>query len=346
LIVKEAKEVARQWVIEEASKVSGFHGAYYAGSANWLPDDAVLPATSDVDVWVVHTGPTPPDKLGKFIYRDVMLEVSYQPSDQLQSPERVLGDYHMAGCFRTPSIIVDPSGELTRLQAVVARDYAKDRWVRVRCEDAMSRVRRNLQKVSEAELFHDRVSCWLFAAGVTTHVLLVAGLRNPTVRRRYVAVRELLEEYNRLDYYESLLEMLGCAQMSRADVERHLAALTDVFDVAKEVIKTPYRFAADISDISRPVAIDGGWELIENGYHREAVFWTVATYSRCQHVLYRDAFVEMRNRYSRGYRELLGDLGISSFADLQKRSEQVESLLPGVWEVAEVILETNPGIEK
>ena len=332
-------------MIEEASKVPGFYGAYYAGSANWLPDDAILPATSDVDVWVVYADAEPPDKFGKFIYRDVMLEVSYQPSDQLQSPDQVLGDYHMAGCFRTPSIILDPSGQLTELQTAVSRDYAKRQWVCKRCEDAVNRVPLNLQKVNETELFHDRVACWLFAAGVTTHVLLVAGLKNPTVRRRYAAVRDLLADYGHLDFYETLLEMLGCARMGRMDVEHHLAALTAVFDVAREVLKTPYRFAADISALARPVAIDGSWELIGGGYHREAVFWIVATYSRCQHVLYHDASAEMRERYSRGYRQLLGDLGITSFADLQQRGEQVERLLPRVWEVAEAIVAANPEIE-
>jgi hypothetical protein len=60
------------------------------------------------------------------------------------------------------------------------------------------------------------VTAWLFATGVTTHVLLVAGLKNPTVRQRYVATRELLADYGRVDFYETLLELLGCAQMSRA----------------------------------------------------------------------------------------------------------------------------------
>jgi hypothetical protein len=345
MVVKHAKDIARQWVIEEASKVPGFYGAYYAGSVNWLPDDAALPATSDVDVWVVYAHPNPPDKLGKFIYRDVMLEVSYQPSDQLQSPDLVLGDYHMAGCFRTPSIILDPSGQLTKLQAAVSRDYGKRQWVYKRCEDAMKRVLRNLQRVNESEPFHDQVAAWLFANGVMTHVLLVAGLKNPTVRRRYMAAQELMADYGHLDFYETLLSMLGCARMGRARVEHHLAALTDAFDVAKVVIKTPYRFAADISDIARPVAIDGSRELIEGGYHREAIFWMVATYSRCQHVLCHDAPAEMQDRSSVGYRRLVGDLGITSFADLQQRGEQVKGLLPHVWEVAEAIMASNPGIE-
>ncbi|MCH8294706.1 hypothetical protein IH992_26780 [Candidatus Poribacteria bacterium] len=345
MIVKHAKDVARQWVIEEASKSPSFYGAFYHGSTNWLPDDAVLPATSDVDVMVVLADPNPPDKLGKFIYRDVILEVSYLPSHQFQSPDQILGQYHMAGSFRTPSIILDASGQLTKLHAAVSEDYAKRKWVYKRCEHARDKVLRNLQGLNESEPFHDQVVGWLFATGVTTHVLLVAGLKNPTVRRRYVAAQELLADYSRLDFYEILLSMLGCAQMSRGRVEHHLATLIDVFDVAKTMVKTPFFFASDISDIARPIAIDGSLKLIERGYHREAIFWIVATYSRCQKVLYHDAPVEIQDRFSLGYRQLLGDLGITSFADLQQRNEQVKALLPRVWEEAEAIIAANPEIE-
>ena len=345
MIVKEAKEVARQWVIEEASKAPGFYGALYAGSTSWFPDDAAFPSTSDVDVWVVRADPDPPAKLGKLISRGVILDVSFLPDDQLQSADRILADYHMAGSFRTPSIIADPSGRLTELQAAVSRDFAKRQWVYKRCEHAKNRVLRNLQSLNEAEPFHDQVSAWLFATGVTTHVLLVAGLRNPTVRRRYVAARELLADYGHLDFYETLLKMLGCAQMSRESVAHHLTALTDTFDAAKAVVKTPFFFASDISDIARPITVDGSRDLVGRGYHREAIFWMVATYSRCQKVLYHDAPAQMQDRFGPGYRRLLGDLGIISSANLQQRKEQIEMSLPRVWEVAEAIVAANPSIE-
>jgi hypothetical protein len=345
MIVKEAKRIAREWVIEEGSKVPGFWGAFYHGSINWLPDDAILPKTSDVDVMVVLDDAKPPDKLGKFVYRDVILEVSYWPRDRLQSPDLVLGQYPIAGSFSTPSIILDPSGQLTALQAAVAREYAKREWVFKRCEHARENVLRLLQASNASQPFHDQVSTWLFAAGVTTHVLLVADLKNPTVRLRYVAAKELLAHYGHQDFHETLLETLGCAQLSRRRVEDHLGALSDAFDSAKGVVKRPYRFAADISDIGRPIAIDGSRELIKHGLHREAIFWMVATYSRCQDVLYRDGSVEMQIRHLPGYRQLLSDLGITSSADLQRGKEQVGRRLPRVWEVAEAIMAHNPEIE-
>lgn len=345
MLVRHAKDVARQWVIEEARKIPGFCGAFFHGSINWLSDDAVLPATSDVDVMVVLAESLPSEKLGKILHRDVLLEISYLPSDQLQSADVVLGQYHLAGSFSTASVIQDPSGQLTALQGAVAKDYAKRRWVYRRCEHARDKVLTGHSSMIESIPFHDQVVAWLFPAGVTTHVLLAAGLRNPTVRRRYAAVRELLVDYGHHGFYDTLLDMLGCRQMSRERVEHHLAAMTDAFDATKEVIETPFFFASDISDIARPGAIDGSWELIERGHHREAIFWIVATYSRCQKVFHHDAPVAMQDRFEPGYRRLVGELGITSFADLQRRNDQVKALLPSVWEVAEAIIAANPEIE-
>ncbi len=345
MLVKEAKAVARRWVLDEGYRVPGFWGAYYAGSTNWLPDDAALPPTSDLDVAVVLDEATPPGKPGKLLYQGVLLEVSYFSREQVRSPEVVLSHYHLAGSFRTPSIILDPSGQLAALQAAVSRGFAQRRWVRRRCEHARERVLEQLAALSESVTWPDQVLGWLFPTGVTTHVLLVAGLRNPTVRRRYVAARDLLADYGRLDCYEPLLELLGCARMGRARVEEHLAALATVFDAAKVVVKTPFPFASDISEVARPIAIDGSRELIERGLHREAVFWIVATYSRCQKVLSVDAPPGVQEQFDPGYRRLLGDLGIASFADLQQRAEQVTRFMPQVWEVAEAIMAANPGIE-
>ncbi len=345
MLVQQAKAIARQWVIEEASTFPGFHGAYFAGSTNWLPADAPLPPTSDLDINIVMRGPTAPNQRGKFVYKNILLEVTTLSIEQLQSPDLILGHYHLAGGFRTPSIILDPSGRLTELQAAVSRGYAQRQWVRRRCEHARRRVLAGLAALDEAASIHDQVFSWVFPTGVTAHVLLVAGLRNPTVRRRYEAVRELLAEYGQLEFYETLLELVGCGGMSRTRAEQHLAALTETFDAAAAVIETPFSFASDISAVARPLAIDGSRDLIERGFYREAIFWVAVTYSRCQHVLAVDAPAELKRRFDPGYRQLLGALGVTSFADLQRRRDLVKAHLGRVWDVAEAIMAINPGIE-
>jgi hypothetical protein len=345
MISEQAKEIGRQWVMAEAAALPGFYGAFFHGSINDLPADAVLPATSDVDVMVVLDDPDLSARPGKFFYRGVLLEVSYLSRDGLKTPESVLSNYRMAGSFRRPGVILDPSGQLARLQEAVARGFAQRAWVARRCEDACNNVLAHLRSLAGAKLFHDQAACWLFAAGVTTHVLLAAGMKNPTVRRRYLAARELLAEYHRLDFYEPLLELPGFARIDRQQVELHLAALSAAFDAAATVIKTPFAFAADISEIARPIAIDGSRELIECGYHREALFWIVATYSRCQQVFTHDASPEVQAEFGVGYRRLLASLGIASPEDIQERAEQVRRFLPRVREVAAEIMTANAEIE-
>lgn len=163
--VKEAKAVAHAWVRYEGCHIPGFQGAFLAGSVNWLPDDDLLSPTSDVDVMVVLKDPNPARKLGKFRYQGVLLEVSYVPAAEVHSPEEVLSDYHKAGSFRTPSVIADPSGQLSELQKAVAEGYAKRQWIYKRCDDARRKVLLLLGSLDPDAPFHDQVASWLFAAG-------------------------------------------------------------------------------------------------------------------------------------------------------------------------------------
>lgn len=99
MTVKQARQAARRWIAEEAASVAGFHGAYTAGSTNWLSGDARLSAASDLDVMVVLADTNRVGTRRKFVYRDALLEASYLPSESFQSPQEILGDYHLAASF-------------------------------------------------------------------------------------------------------------------------------------------------------------------------------------------------------------------------------------------------------
>ncbi|WP_345151830.1 hypothetical protein [Nonomuraea rubra] len=207
--IEQARQVARDWVRDEGAALPGFGGAFLTGSVLWADPREELSPTSDVDVMVVAEPGAHLGHIGKFPYKGVLLEVS--STGPLGSSHEVLSDYHLAGSFHLPCVLADPSGRLTELQQVVSRDFAERPWILARCTNAMDRVRGWINGVDESAPLPDQVTAWLFGTGVTAHVLLVAGLRNPTVRRRYAAVRELLAEHGRIDFHESLLDQLGCA---------------------------------------------------------------------------------------------------------------------------------------
>ena len=103
MLAGDAKAVARQWVEEETSSFPGFHGAFLTGSIDAMPDDAVLPAASDGDIKVVLNGTDISGEPQKFVYRDVVFDVSYGSHEDVASAETVLGTYYTAVHFAHPS---------------------------------------------------------------------------------------------------------------------------------------------------------------------------------------------------------------------------------------------------
>jgi hypothetical protein len=344
MLVGQARSLAQAWVRQEAQSLLGFQGAFMTGSAIWSPDDAVLAPSSDVDVMIVLTGPLPPVKPGKVKYRGVLLDATYLAADELDSPDAVLSSYYLASSFWRPGILLDPTGRFQALTEVVSKEYSRRHWVKQRCEHGWSNAARHFSALSGTLPLHDQATIWLFGTAASTIVLLCAGLRNPTVRKRYLAVRQLLEEYGLQHHYEPLLEALGCARMSRERVEQHLRALERTFDAAASVVNTPFFFASEIGADGRLIAIDGSRDLIEHGYHREAIFYIAATFARCDKILYHDASPVVRDDHLGSFLALLDDLGVGSTPDLLERARQVEEEAPRLWELADAIMDAHPNV--
>ncbi|MET8555363.1 hypothetical protein ABZV64_10410 [Streptomyces sp. NPDC004959] len=331
-----AREAAHDWVTRHGRALPGFTGAYFSGSTVGLDAAAELSPYADVDLVVVLDTPRPPPKPGKFRHAGALLEVTYEPWAALASAHTVLGDYHLAPPLaRTDTLIADPEGRLAAVAADVARGFARPEHVLRRCGHAAGRVRNGLAAIPADAPWHQQVTAWLFPTGVTTHVLLVAALRNPTIRLRYPAVRDILVPGSDEGLYEDLLGALGCAHLNRDHVTGHLAVLTETFDATSDVpVRTPFPYAADLRPEARPVAVEGSADLVARGLHREAVFWIVATLARCHTVLAADAPATHR-RLEPGFRGVLADLGLRTYTDLRARGERTAAvLLPRVEEAA------------
>lgn len=344
--IGEARRAAVDWVVRHARTAEDYMGAYYSGSTVGLSDELELPAFSDIDIVVVTALSEPPLKPGKLVHYGVLLEVTYLSMHQIAAVEEVLSSYHLAGSFRLDTIIDDPSGRLRMLQSQVALKFNDIYWVRKRCEHVMKKIEDGLGSIDTKAPLHDLATSWLFPTGVTTHLILVAALRNPTVRLRYAAARNVLVQYGLEQHYPRFLDQLGCTGMSPQQVEVHLIELEKTFDAAAGVAKTPFFFSSDITSSARPVVIDGSRELIRTGYHREAVFWMAATFARCHKIMAADAPSGLQQTLAPAFEAMLSDLGMTAREDFRRRAEETIHFLPGLWEAAETVMAANPDIKK
>jgi predicted nucleotidyltransferase len=338
-----AKNIAAKWVNEIGSKGEDFLGAYISGSTAEMADDAELPETSDVDIIVVTGKPTTL-KLGKFKYEGILLEVTQIPQEEFASVEEVLISHHLANSLKRNTILLDPTGYLTSLQSQVSKHFAEKEWVIRRCRNVLDKIESSLKGIDTTAPYYDLVTQWLFPTGITTHVLLLAALRNPTVRRRYQAVKEVLGQYGYDAFYQKLLELLGCKELKPQSAKIHLKNLEKTYDAAVKAARTPFPFREDITVKSKIIAIDGSYRFIEEGYHREAVFWMVATYARCHKILAADAPAGIQKELLPDFKNFMQELGISSDKDIINRRERVIQFLPELWNVTEEIIDKNPGI--
>ncbi|MCM0676902.1 hypothetical protein NCC78_19740 [Micromonospora phytophila] len=219
----------------------------------------------------------------------------------------------------------------------VSAGFADAVWVRRRCAAVRRRVADGLRALDASAPLHAQVTGWLFPTSLTAVVPVVAGLGNPTVRRRYVAAREALAQHGFGGVYPRLVGLLDGGGVGVDRVRGHLAGLERTFDVAASVARTRFFFSADVTPVGRPVVADGSRELIDAGSHREAMFWIVATYARCHAILAADA-PELVAGLSPLFEAAVADLGVASAGDRRRRADEVVAFLPRLWSVAEEIV--------
>ncbi len=322
-----ARAAAEDWVARHVVAEPWFRGAYLAGSTADRPAASVQPPWSDVDVTVVVAGAIAPPKPGKIRHQGALLDVTYLPEELLADAERVAATHYLAPSFAGDGVLFDPTGLLGRLRAAIAPTYADA--VRVRVADVFTAIRMRLAALDPAASWPQQVMAWLFPAGLVSVAVLVAAGRRPTVRLRYQRARDVLRDAGRPDLHLRMLDLLGCADVDAAVVARHLDRLAEVFDEAAAVGRTPFFFSSDISAEARPIAIDGSRALVASGDHREAVFWIIATFARCQQILDADASPERSRAGERAFRSALAELtGVHGPDHLRARAAATLAFLP------------------
>lgn len=345
MLVKDAKQVVRNWVESEVSKIDGYSGAFIFGSVNWMKDDDEFPSSSDVDVRIVLDLDELPISFKKEKYNDVLIDVSYVSLATIQSPEDVLSNYPMAPHFTQDCIIADPHEYLERVRDVVSKEYPRRKWVEKRVNAVKQWQLDSIEQfLNKAAPLHDQVFAWLYGSGMFSHIFLVADLKNPTVRKAHAASGDVLKHYGKQAFHEKTLNLIGSADMTMNQVQALLDNCAEAFDSAKEVRKTEFFGDTIITDMGRPTAIGGIQELIDKGYHREAVYWLIVIHTWCQKILYNDAPPDIQAEFMPKYDAFMQAIGIQSTDDIDKKIEQIKELTDEAYSIADYIMKQNTDI--
>lgn len=333
--VSEAIALAGRWVQETGSGFPGFRGAYLAGSINEMAREDPFPPFKDVDIYVVVEDPAGvaiPQK--KFLYEGVLLEWVCQSLQEHLSPEAVLASAN-AGNVARCEILSDPTGFLESLRATVAADYARTKWIAARCEQQKYLLSNTL---AQPDAHPDPVFVLGFTVLFLGGVVALASLRTPTVRRCLALTEELLHDHGRPDLQEDLLEVLGSARMEREQVIGHLQECGHAFDRSVEVITTPFYTSWNLDAGARRYLVDGSYEMIDAGSHREAMFWISMMHSVSHTAIQNDAPEGDKSHYRAGMERLRTALGIPTDTEWRARIELARTVSDRVFRFADEVV--------
>jgi hypothetical protein len=343
LPVREVVEIVQEWVDLHARHLPDFAGAYLWAGITALSPDALFPLYRDVDVVVVLPEGAQDDTV-EVLYRGVMLEVISIDLKAHQDAQAILSNPSHGPNMATTQILADPTGVLTSLQQKVAAEYGRRRWIEARCEQEKESADKHLAAMQEASTPQERLdSVWAFLSALSG-LLAVAQLKRPTTRRTLALLREMLEAQGRSDLHEAALTLFGCAHMSREDVQAMLDRSVVAFDRSVEVYRTPTPYGFTIRPHLRPYLAEATREMIDEGNHREAMFWISALAGESYLVLQNDAPDEEKPGFAGQLQAMYAALGYTdtSAEAWEERVGFAERLAQEIYCITDTLVALNP----
>jgi hypothetical protein len=332
--------IVREWVELHARQLPSFAGAYLWGGITALPADAPFHLYRDVDVVVVLTEGAPEDEQ-EACYRGVLLEIISKNLAEHHDAQAVLANPSAGPNLATTQILADPTGILTPLHQAVAADYGRRRWVQARCAAEQASAVEGLAAMRRAATPAERLDSARALLSALSGLLAVAQLKRPTTRRTLTLLGELLAAQGRADLHEAALSVMGSAQMSVADVQALHAQVISAFDRAAAVNRTPVPYGFAIQPHLRPYYVEATQELIDEGNHREAMYW-ISCLDTAYFVLQNDAPDAERPGFAAQLHEMYAALGYTADAQWAERVATAERLAAESFRIADTLAELHP----
>jgi hypothetical protein len=343
MTVGQVIELAKEWVEIYGSQIPGFCGAHLMGGLNYMPKDAPFPSYKDVDMNILSRD-SQSTEVHDLSYKGLILEYGAAPIEDYQSPERVLADPSLASNLAVNSILSDPIGMLAPLQKAVELEYSCRKWVVARCDSAKNSAQNALIGLRQANSPFDAYPYLSEFITSLSGLIAFAGLKPPTHRRSLVLAKKVLEIYGQADLHEEILEGYGSIHMSKAEVEAYLLDCAAAFDKAVQVTRTPFPFQFKLHAHVKPYFVEGSREMIEEGYHREAVPWIAAGTLISAYAIQLDAPEDDKPPFLAAAYKLLSALRLTSPEDIESRVQQAKALTERVCKAADFIVNENSEI--
>jgi len=341
--VAETIAIAREWVEQKGRRQPGFRAAHLMGSLTVLPREASFPIYRDVDIGIVLSGEawSEQENVGG-PYRGLVIDCGFYPDECYHSPEVVLSDPGLAPHLAADSVLCDPHGMLGKIQDVVVREYARRHWVRTRCESQKRLALHRLDQLDQADSVENFCeTLYLLVVQPLCGLLAIACLRNPTHRRSLALARELLMQAGRPALHEALLDLLGHASLSREEVSAWLEPLSAAFEYAVAVKRSPSPFGFKVHPDFLPYFVEGARELIDEGLHREAMWWLVCGYWLSNAVIQNDGSPEAKALHYAQFGRIRGTLVTSTALERHTRTRVARRIADEIFALADELVDQN-----
>jgi len=320
--VFEVTRILQDWVKEHSSHIPGYRAAHLIGSITHMVAGAVYPYYDQIHVSVILENDSDKPKTNLIIYQGISIVCSYRFCHEY-SLESVLSHPELTAHLVAESVLDDPQGFLTSLQRQIRRRYDLPQWIQARCEFEYRSLLVMLERMDDLPDAVTQTSAFLSALNFLAGMVAAAHMQPASSRLGFVVMKILFQKMSLTSIHEHVLEMAGFAHMTRYQVETYLADAATLFDKALQTGQAPHAFDQYLHAHLRPLLVDGAFEMIRSGSHREAMIWIAAFYLNCWDVIARDGDEATRATFGPRVRTFLNDMGLASRANRKDRSDLV-----------------------
>jgi len=281
---KQARRSAQHWIDSNQQHWPGLVAAHFVGGVTTMADHEYFPPTKDLDLHLIFDASSPMlQEKGPFMnileerYEGVAIEAGVRSMAEYESIEKVLGNPEIAHHLTLDSIVDDPFDYLSTLQIGVRAGYCDPFWIAERIDYE----RRGLDaafdlRAPAGEMFGPAGEMTIL--GYTTTfakaVLDVGSLHAPRIGSRLgVNLGARLETLGRTELFDETLMFLGIEPVSSTTVAWWLERGSVLFDEAVAMRKSPHPFQHKLYPHLRPHFVDSCRRMIDEGHHREAMWW-------------------------------------------------------------------------